>query len=284
MRALHDLEPRLVDADYEAAFRRVEGAKRAFVLILSDLLEPVAVRSLADAVPRAGAPSRGRRGQPGGPGAARARRRAAGGRRTTSRASSRRPTCEDARAAAAAARVRAAGRGGRRRAAGDAGARLRRRVPAGEVTGAGCSARDRPRQTTSPQNTAASPSPSVDLRPRPAAPARSPAPRGTRRARATAPSRARARRSSAPRACSDRSRVREPGHEQRVAEPQARDAADDDARELERPVRGDQPDERLAVARAEREPADDAEQQPVEGERGHRPEAEERARPRRRSA
>jgi uncharacterized protein (DUF58 family) len=51
VRALHDLEPRLVDADYEAAFRRVEGSKRAFVLILTDLLEPVAVRSLADAVP-----------------------------------------------------------------------------------------------------------------------------------------------------------------------------------------------------------------------------------------
>jgi uncharacterized protein (DUF58 family) len=51
VRALHDLEPRLVDADYEAAFHRVGGAKRAFVLILSDLLEPVAVRSLADAVP-----------------------------------------------------------------------------------------------------------------------------------------------------------------------------------------------------------------------------------------
>jgi uncharacterized protein (DUF58 family) len=51
VRALHDLEPRLLDSDYEAAFRRVEGAKRAFVLILSDLLEPVAVRSLAEAVP-----------------------------------------------------------------------------------------------------------------------------------------------------------------------------------------------------------------------------------------
>jgi uncharacterized protein (DUF58 family) len=51
VRALHDIEPRLVDSDYEAAFRRVEGSKRAFVLILSDLLEPVAVRSLADAVP-----------------------------------------------------------------------------------------------------------------------------------------------------------------------------------------------------------------------------------------
>ena len=51
VRALHDLEPRLLDSDYQAAFRRVEGSKRAFVLILSDLLEPVAVRSLADAVP-----------------------------------------------------------------------------------------------------------------------------------------------------------------------------------------------------------------------------------------
>ncbi len=51
VRALHDLEPRLVDSDYEAAFRRVEGSKRAFVLILTDLFEPVAVRSLADAVP-----------------------------------------------------------------------------------------------------------------------------------------------------------------------------------------------------------------------------------------
>jgi len=51
VRALHDLEPRLTDSDYAAAFRRVEGAKRAFVLILCDLLEPVAVRSLADAVP-----------------------------------------------------------------------------------------------------------------------------------------------------------------------------------------------------------------------------------------
>jgi len=51
VRTLHDLEPRLLDSDYEAAFRRVEGAKRAFVLILSDLLEPVAARSLAEAVP-----------------------------------------------------------------------------------------------------------------------------------------------------------------------------------------------------------------------------------------
>jgi uncharacterized protein (DUF58 family) len=51
VRALHDLQPQLVDSDYEGAFRRVGGAKRAFVLILTDLLEPVAARSLADAVP-----------------------------------------------------------------------------------------------------------------------------------------------------------------------------------------------------------------------------------------
>ena len=51
VRALHDLEPRLLDSDYEAAFRRVEGSKRAFVLIFCDMLEPVAARSLADAVP-----------------------------------------------------------------------------------------------------------------------------------------------------------------------------------------------------------------------------------------
>ena len=50
VRALHALEPRLADSDFEAAFRRVEGAKRAFVLILSDLFEPVAARSLAGAV------------------------------------------------------------------------------------------------------------------------------------------------------------------------------------------------------------------------------------------
>ena len=51
VRALHDLEPRLLDSDYDATFRRVEGSKRAFVLILCDLLEPVAARSLAEAVP-----------------------------------------------------------------------------------------------------------------------------------------------------------------------------------------------------------------------------------------
>jgi uncharacterized protein (DUF58 family) len=51
VRAVFDLQPRPVDADYELAFRRVEGAKRAFVLVLADLLEEAAARPLADAVP-----------------------------------------------------------------------------------------------------------------------------------------------------------------------------------------------------------------------------------------
>ena len=48
---LFDLQPRPVDADYELAFRRVEGAKRAFVLVLADLLEEAAARPLVEAMP-----------------------------------------------------------------------------------------------------------------------------------------------------------------------------------------------------------------------------------------
>jgi uncharacterized protein (DUF58 family) len=51
VRALFDLQPRPVEADYELAFRRVEGSKRAFVLVLCDLLEESAARSLVEAVP-----------------------------------------------------------------------------------------------------------------------------------------------------------------------------------------------------------------------------------------
>ena len=51
VRALFDLQSRPVDADYEAAFRRVEGAKRAFVLVLCDLLEEAAARPLVAAMP-----------------------------------------------------------------------------------------------------------------------------------------------------------------------------------------------------------------------------------------
>ena len=39
MQALFDLEPRPVDSDYELAFRHVGETKRAFVLVLTDLLE-----------------------------------------------------------------------------------------------------------------------------------------------------------------------------------------------------------------------------------------------------
>ncbi|MGI8480007.1 MAG: DUF58 domain-containing protein [Gaiellaceae bacterium] len=49
--ALFDLEPTRVDSDYELAFRRLGVSKRAFVLVLTDLLEPSAARSLIDAIP-----------------------------------------------------------------------------------------------------------------------------------------------------------------------------------------------------------------------------------------
>jgi uncharacterized protein (DUF58 family) len=46
-----DLEPLRVDANYELAFQHVRGAKRAFVLVLTDLLEESAARPLVDALP-----------------------------------------------------------------------------------------------------------------------------------------------------------------------------------------------------------------------------------------
>ena len=49
--ALFDLEPSGVDSDYELAFRTVGRAKRALVLVLTDLLEEGAARPLVDAVP-----------------------------------------------------------------------------------------------------------------------------------------------------------------------------------------------------------------------------------------
>ena len=51
VRALFDLEPRPVDADYELAFQTVEGAKRSLIVIFCDLLEEAAARPLVDAVP-----------------------------------------------------------------------------------------------------------------------------------------------------------------------------------------------------------------------------------------
>jgi uncharacterized protein (DUF58 family) len=49
--ALFDVEPEPVDSDYVRAFQRVEAAKRAWVVVFTDLLEEVAARSLIDGVP-----------------------------------------------------------------------------------------------------------------------------------------------------------------------------------------------------------------------------------------
>jgi uncharacterized protein (DUF58 family) len=51
VRTLFDLEPRSVDSDFELAFRAIGGAKRAFVLVFTDLLEEAAAGPLVAAVP-----------------------------------------------------------------------------------------------------------------------------------------------------------------------------------------------------------------------------------------
>lgn len=51
IRLLFDLEPRQRDADHELAFRLVREAKRAWVLVLTDLLDEAAARSLVAAIP-----------------------------------------------------------------------------------------------------------------------------------------------------------------------------------------------------------------------------------------
>lgn len=50
-RAIHDLEPSTADSDYALAFRTVAASKRAFVLILTDLLEETAAGPLVSAMP-----------------------------------------------------------------------------------------------------------------------------------------------------------------------------------------------------------------------------------------
>jgi uncharacterized protein (DUF58 family) len=51
VRAIFDVEPTMVDSDYELAFRAVGSGKRAFVLVLTDLLEEAAAEPLVDAMP-----------------------------------------------------------------------------------------------------------------------------------------------------------------------------------------------------------------------------------------
>ncbi|MCU1429625.1 MAG: hypothetical protein JWL83_3625 [Actinomycetia bacterium] len=51
VRAIFDLEPRSTDSDYDLAFRNVGGAKRALVLVLTDIVDEAAGQSLLAAVP-----------------------------------------------------------------------------------------------------------------------------------------------------------------------------------------------------------------------------------------
>lgn len=51
LQAIYDLEPEPTDSSYELAFQTVTHAKRAFVLIMTDLLDESAARPLADAMP-----------------------------------------------------------------------------------------------------------------------------------------------------------------------------------------------------------------------------------------
>ena len=51
VRAVFDLQPSPVDSDYELALRSVASAKRALVIVFTDLIEEVAARSLVMAVP-----------------------------------------------------------------------------------------------------------------------------------------------------------------------------------------------------------------------------------------
>jgi uncharacterized protein (DUF58 family) len=49
--AVFDLEPVSVESDYELAFAQIRGVKRAFVLVLTDLLEEAAAQPLVEALP-----------------------------------------------------------------------------------------------------------------------------------------------------------------------------------------------------------------------------------------
>ncbi len=51
VRAIFDLEPQSTDSDYDLAFRNIGGAKRAFVLLCTDLVDEAAAQSLLAAIP-----------------------------------------------------------------------------------------------------------------------------------------------------------------------------------------------------------------------------------------
>ena len=51
VRTILDIEPTLVDSDHDLAFRAVGGVKRALIVVLTDLVDEAAARSLLNAVP-----------------------------------------------------------------------------------------------------------------------------------------------------------------------------------------------------------------------------------------
>jgi uncharacterized protein (DUF58 family) len=50
VRSIFDIEPSSADSDYELAFRTIDSGKRAFVLVLTDLIELAAAQPLAEAM------------------------------------------------------------------------------------------------------------------------------------------------------------------------------------------------------------------------------------------
>ena len=183
VRALFDLEPRPLDSDYELAFRRAEGSKRALVVVFCDLLEETAARPLVRAVPGAHPPPRGRGRQPVATPRSSALAAAAGDDPLTPRAR-RSPATSSTPAPAPPRRsgppARACSR--RRR----TGCPRRSSPPTCGPRRAPCSEVSRPRQTRAPRTATNSDDAQASPGPRRAAPARSRSPRGTRTARATA--------------------------------------------------------------------------------------------------
>ena len=50
VRAIYDIEPSAAESDYELALRTIDTGKRAFVLVLTDLIERTAAQPLAEAI------------------------------------------------------------------------------------------------------------------------------------------------------------------------------------------------------------------------------------------
>ena len=245
------------------------SAKRAFVLVFTDLLEESAARPLAEALPVL------------------ARRHA------VAVASAPTPDLDElltaepraavdvyraavaaevlaARARAVAARFAARAPTSSRRRPDALARRVRQRVPEGEGAGASLDADPR-HERRAPSRPRASAKPTRERTRQRRVPA------GVHEAldepgerRATARCRARSRAPARLALQRRRARVPQPGLDERPAHPQPGRAGDDDARELEHAVGRDELDERRAVAGADREPADRAEQDAVEDQHAPR--------------